>query len=58
MGPTGAFTDIAQFPITQEREASKAPRMQVMGIQIGIISRLGERAMEGMIPSEWFFMAN
>ena len=58
MGPTRAFTNIAQFPITQESEASKAPRMQVKGIQIGIISRLGERAMEGMIPSEWFFMAN
>ncbi|KAE9366452.1 HET-domain-containing protein [Stipitochalara longipes BDJ] len=51
------FLGIAQFPLTTILPG-RAPRMGVKGMVIGAIQFLGERAMEGTIPSGWFAMAN
>jgi hypothetical protein len=39
-------------------QISRAPKMDVKGWSIGTIGTLGERAMEGTIPSGWFRMAS
>jgi hypothetical protein len=36
----------------------RSPKMNVKGWKIGTVGTLGERAMEGTIPSGWFGMAN
>jgi hypothetical protein len=36
----------------------KAPTLEVKGWNIGTVGSLGERAMEGIIPEDWFQMAN
>jgi hypothetical protein len=51
------FFEIAQFPENTDSH-SRAPQMMVKGVVIGTIRLLGERAMEGTIPSGWFAMAN
>lgn len=48
--------EMASFPV-DDTWSHKAPRMEVKGIKIGTIASLGERAMEGTIPSEWFSIA-
>ncbi|PMD15734.1 HET-domain-containing protein [Hyaloscypha hepaticicola] len=45
------FSDYLPQPV-------KAPQMMVKGWNIGTVGTLGERAMEGTIPSGWFRIAN
>jgi hypothetical protein len=49
------YLEMARFPIDMI-STFKAPRMEVKGLVIGTIQALGERAMEGTIPSGWFPM--
>jgi Heterokaryon incompatibility protein (HET) len=51
------YLEMARFPADQV-SSFKAPRMEAKGLIIGIIQVLGERGMEGTIPSGWFGMAN
>lgn len=51
-----AYLEMARFPV-DATWTFKAPRMEVKGLRIGTIQALGERAMEGTIPSGWFLMA-
>ena len=49
--------DVAVFPIDKVT-SDKTPRMQVKGVSIdGTVEFLGGRAMEGIIPRDWFLMA-
>jgi hypothetical protein len=54
------YLDMARFPIDPTHPALpfRAPKMEVKGLVIGTFRALGERAMEGTIPSGWFLMAN
>jgi hypothetical protein len=48
--------EMALFP-TDDIESDKAARVQLKSIRIGTIRSLGGRAMEGIIPRDWFSMA-
>ncbi|KAG0649120.1 Heterokaryon incompatibility protein [Hyphodiscus hymeniophilus] len=50
------YMKLARFPV-DAISSEKAPRMEVKGLGIGTIQFVGERAMEGTIPSGWFSMA-
>jgi hypothetical protein len=48
--------EMALFP-KDDIESDKAARVQLKSIRIGTIRSLGGRAMEGIIPRDWFSMA-
>jgi hypothetical protein len=52
-----SYLEIARFP-TYKPAPFLAPIMEVKGLVIGTFRALGERAMDGIIPSGWFKMAN
>ncbi|TVY76095.1 Heterokaryon incompatibility protein 6 OR allele [Lachnellula suecica] len=52
------YLDIARFPRFEPVSHFYSPRLEVKGVRIGVCHVLGERAMEGTIPSGWFSMAN
>jgi hypothetical protein len=49
--------EMALFPTDEMREHDLAARVQLRGIRIGTVGSLGSRAMEGIIPRDWFSMA-
>jgi len=51
------YLEMARFP-EYMAQPFRAPKMNVKGWNIGTVGTLGERAMEGTIPSGWFRMAN
>lgn len=52
-----SYLEMARFP-EYMAQPFRAPKMDVKGWSIGTVGALGERAMEGTIPSGWFRMAN
>jgi hypothetical protein len=52
-----SYLEMAQFP-EYMAQPFRAPKMYVKGWNIGTVGTLGERAMEGTIPSGWFRLAN
>ncbi len=52
-----SYMEMARFS-EDTAELLKAPTIEVKGWNIGTIGSLGERAMEGIMPADWFEMAN
>jgi hypothetical protein len=52
-----SYLEMARFS-EYTAEPLGAPTMEVKGWNIGTVGSLGERAMEGIIPADWFQMAN